>query len=103
MDTIDVFFKEIEGASKYDSYKAKQRKLFFEALGIADDGRRNIEMTDEEFYEFSKGKESKLGKDFPKDAKRVVVKAAFEPYHDVTYTYCFDDNTIYEYRFYIGD
>ena len=103
MDAIDVFFKEIEGASKHDIYKAEQRKLFFEALGIADDGRRNIRMTDKEFYEFSKGKKSKSKKDLPKDAKRVVVKTAFEPYHDVTYTYCFDDNTIYEYRFYIGD
>ena len=103
MDAIDVFFKEIEGASKHDIYKAEQRKLFFEALGIVDDGRRNIRMTDKEFYEFSKDKESKSGKDLPRGAKKVVVKTAFEPYHDVTYTYCFDDNTIYEDRFYIGD
>ena len=62
-------------------------------------------MTEEEWRMFSYGKpfnrinyaKDTAGKHF------VRVYFAFEPYHDVTYSYCVDDGCIYENRMYIGE
>ena len=79
-----------------------RREMFFEALGIPDDGRSTPTMTKEEFRAFDKPvvdySYSKLiGK------RNVEIFSKFEPYHDVSFIYCFDDDTVYENRFYIGE
>lgn len=98
-------FEEMSAA--YQQQEQERRRLFFEALGIEDDGRRNPCMTREEFVAFSKGRKwidaDKVPYKELKSKARVEVFFEFEPYHDVSYTYCKEDDTIYESRFYIGE
>ena len=80
----------------------ERRALFFAALGIPDDGRMNAIMTRDEFLAFDKRiEDEKYGS--LRGKKCIKVYAEFAPYHDVSYSYCFDDDTVYESRFYIGD
>ena len=58
------------------------------------------EMTMKEFMAFAKDKKYVIGYP-PKDS--VVIYSEFQPYHDVTYSYCERTDTVYEERFYIGD
>lgn len=86
----------------YQKQEQERRRLFFEAMGIPDDERLNPVMSREEFLEFRKPRKD-LGWDTLKGKKSVQVYFEFEPFHDVNYVYCFDDDTVYESRFYIGD
>lgn len=83
-----------------------RRQDFFTVLGVADDGRRELYMTPEEFFDFCNQKEmveeSKNYKRF-KGKKCVQIYFKFEPYEDVSYSYCFDEDCIVVSRFYIGD
>ena len=95
-------FKEWEAA--YEKQEQERRRLFFEAMGIPDDGRLNPLMTGDEFLAFCKGKKTENEKyDSLRGKKSVRVYFEFAPYHDIDYSYCFDDDTVYENRFYIGD
>ena len=88
----------------YQKQKQERRRLFFEAMGIPDDGRLNPLMTRDEFLAFCKGKKTENEKyDSMRGKKSVRVYFEFAPYHDIDYSYCFDDDTVYENRFYIGD
>ena len=57
-------------------------------------------MTREEFLAFIKGKSYVIG--YPPKGS-VVIYSEFQPYHDVTYSYCERTDTVYEESFYIGD
>ena len=88
----------------YQKQEQERRRLFFEAMGIPDDGRLNPLMTRDEFLAFCKGKKTENEKyDSMRGKKSVRVYFEFAPYHDIDYSYCFDDDTVYENRFYIGD
>lgn len=93
-----------EMAAAYQQQEQERRRLFFEAMGIPDDGRLNPLMTSDEFLAFCKGKKTENEKyDSLLGKKSVRVYFEFAPYHDIDYSYCFDDDTVYENRFYIGD
>lgn len=93
-----------EMAAAYQQREQERRRLFFEAMGIPDDGRLNPLMTRDEFLAFCKGKKTENEKyDSLRGKKSVHVYFEFAPYHDIDYSYCFDDDTVYENRFYIGD
>lgn len=98
----EFFNNQKERAEEMEKMNWKQRALFFKAIGRIEDGRRNPIMTEEEFLKFDKPckeyKHSEL-----KDKTTVEIYFKFEPYHDVTYVYCFEDDTVYENRFYIGE
>lgn len=79
-----------------------ERIAFFSVLGIEDDGRTSAHMTDEEFDEFSKKHRTSNGAP-PKGEPLVFIHLKWLPYHDVTYTYCPTDKTIYESCYYIGE
>ena len=88
----------------YQKQEQERRRLFFEAMGIPDDGRLNPLMTRDEFLAFCKGKKTENEKyDSMRGKKSVRVYFEFAPYHDIDDSYCFDDDTVYENRFYIGD
>lgn len=88
----------------YEKLQLDKRKKFFDALGIDDDGRLNPLMTRDEFIAFCKVKKTENEKyDSLRGKKCVQVYFEFAPYHDISYSYCFDDDTVYENRFYIGD
>ena len=98
---IDMLYSE-ETISEYQKIEAKRRCLFFKAIGIEDDARLNPCLTEEEFLSFNKPcKESKYNE--LKGKTTVEVYFRFEPYHDVSYVYCFEDDTVYESRLYIGE
>ena len=40
---------------------------------------------------------------YPSGKTCVEVYFEFAPYHDISYSYCFDDDTVYESRYYIGE
>ncbi len=93
-----------EMAAAYQQREQERRHLFFEAMGIPDDGRLNPMMTRDEFLAFCKGKNTENEKyDSLRGKKYVQVYFELAPYHDISYSYCFDDDTVYESRFYIGD
>ena len=93
-----------EYAEIYKQREQERRRLFFEAMDIPDDERLNPVMTRDEFLEFCKGKKIENEKyDSMRGKKCIQVYFEFAPYHDVNYAYCFDDDTVYESRFYIGD
>ena len=88
----------------YQQQEQERRRLFFEAMSIPDDGRLNPLMTRDEFLAFCKGKKTENEKyDSLRGKKSVRVYFEFAPYHDIDYSYCFDDDTVYKNRFYIGD
>lgn len=88
----------------YEKLQLDKRKKFFDALGIDDDGRLNPLMTRDEFIAFCKVKKTENEKyDSLRGKKFVQVYFEVAPYHDISYSYCFDDDTVYESRFYIGD
>ena len=103
IDTLDEFRKDMERE------KSERRALFFKALGIDDDGRRHPVMTEEEFREFVKVKPCKdddyLSNGYvPTRGKTtVVIFEKYAPFYDISFKYCFEDDTVYEYWFYIGD
>lgn len=98
---LDMLDSE-EAMTEYQKHEAKRRCLFFKAMEIEDDGRLNPCMTEAEFRSFDKPcKESKYNE--LKGKTTVEVYFRFEPYHDVSYVYCFEDDTVYESRLYIGD
>ena len=84
--------------------KMEERKTFFNLLGIEDDGRKELLMTREEYWEFF---ENKLVLDAEhinlKNKELIRIYFEFEPYHDLNVYYCPSENIIYESRFYIGD
>ena len=93
-----------EMAAAYQQQEQERRRLFFEALGIPDDGRLNPLMTRDEFFAFCKGKKTENEKyDSLRGKKSVRVYFEFAAYQDIDYSYCFDDDTVYENRFYISD
>ena len=97
-------FNEDEMAAAYQQQEQERRRLFFEAMGIPDDGRLNPVMTRDEFLAFCKGKNTENETYVALRGKKYVqVYFEFEPYHDVNYVYCFDDDTVYESRYYIGE
>ena len=84
------------------NFADERRALFFTALGIPDDGRFSPVMTRDEFLAFDKKIEvEKYGS--LRGKKYIQVYAECAPYHDISYSYCFDDDTVYESSFYIGD
>lgn len=86
----------------YQKQEQERRRLFFEAMGIPDDGRLDPVMTRDEFIAFCKVKKTENEKyGYPNGKTCVDVYFEFAPYHDVSYSYCFDDDTVYESRFYI--
>lgn len=100
-DALDLLYQE-ETMSEYQKREAKRRRLFFKAIEIEDDGRLNPCMTEAEFRAFDKPcKASKYNELKGKTTVEVYFK--FEPYHDVSYVYCFEDDTVYESRLYIGE
>lgn len=103
MEAIDLLYQN-DTLTEGEKSRQKRRLLFFEALGIEDDGRRNPCMTQEEFDSFDKpvvdGK-YKLPKLIGKTTVHIFFR--FEAYHDVDYEYCFEDDVVYENRFYVGD
>lgn len=93
-----------EMAAAYQQQEQERRRLFFEALGIPDDGRLNPLMTRDEFLAFCKGKNTENAKCGSLSGRKCIqVYFEFAPYHDISYSYCFDDDTVYESRFYIGE
>lgn len=99
---FDFDFDEMDVTSQQQ--EQGRRRLFFEAMGIPDDGRLNPVMTRDEFLAFCKGKKTENEKyGSLRGKKSVQVYFEFAPYHDVSYLYCFDDDTVYESRFYIGE
>lgn len=105
MKDIKECVEKIKSSKTLNDYEKKQaieRFLFFKALNKQDDGRRNPIMTKEEFYSFDKTvKEFKY--DEVKNKTTVPIYFKFEPYHDVSYEYCFENDSIFESRLYIGD
>lgn len=88
----------------YEKLQLDKRKKFFDALGIDDDGRLNPVMTRDEFVAFCKVKKTENEKyGYPSGKMCVEVYFEFAPYHDISYSYCFDDDTVYESRYYIGE
>ena len=88
--------------SEYGKSEKKRRILFFMALGIEDDGRRCPVMSEEEFRSFGKTcKDSHEGNLKGKTCVEIFYK--FESYFNVAYDYCFEDDTVYERRSYVGD
>ena len=88
----------------YEKLQLDKRKKFFDALGIDDDGRLNPLMTRDEFIAFCKVKKTENEKyDSLRGKKCVQVYFELAPYHDISYSYCFDDDTVYESRYYIGE
>lgn len=84
------------------NFADERRALFFEAMGIPDDGRLNPVMTRDEFLAFDKRiEDEKYGALHGKKCIQVYAECA--PYHDVSYSYCFDDDIVYESGFYIGE
>ena len=88
--------------SEYEKQEKKRRILFFEALGIEDDGRLNPTMTRDEFLAFDKPcidsrKANLRGKTL------VEIYFTFAEYYDYGYDYCFEDDTVYERCLYVGD
>ena len=101
MEALELLDK-YETLAPHERRHKKLRLLFFEALGIEDDGRREPMMTSEEFFDFDKPlKDGKY--ELLKGKTTVPVFFRFEAYHDVTFVYCFEDDTVYENRFYIGE
>lgn len=93
-----------ETAAAYQQQEQERRRLFFEAMGIPDDGRLSPVMTRDEFIAFCKVKKTENEKyGYPSGKTCVEVYFEFAPYHDISYSYCFDDDTVYESRFYIGE
>ena len=91
-----------EFASDYEKREKKQRLMLFKVLGIEDDGRRCSRMTEEEFRSFNKPcKDSHEGDLEGKTCVEIYFN--FEAFYDVAYDYCFEDDTVYERRLYIGD
>lgn len=100
-EAIDMIEQD-ESLSKYQKMQKKRRILFFKAIEKEDDGRLNPVMTSDEFAAFDKPcKEYKYGELKGKTTVELYFK--FEPYHDVSFEYCFEDDTVYESRLYIGD
>lgn len=99
---IEYTKEQIEMQEKFAREQAEQRRLFFKALGIEDDGRLNPNMTEEEFKEFGKPVQDYFLADL-KGKTVVGIYGKFEAYYDVAYDYCFEDDTVYERRFYVGD
>lgn len=88
----------------YEKLQLDKRKKFFDALGIDDDGRLNPVMTRDEFIAFCKVKKTENEKyGYPSEKTCVEVYFEFAPYYDISYSYCFDDDTVYESRYYIGE
>lgn len=101
MDALDVLFEE-EPITEYKKREAERRKLFFKAIGKPDDGRLCPTLFREEFNSFYK--EHKVSdKRVPQNATLVEVYFEQAAYYDYSYQYCFEDDTIYESGFYVGD
>lgn len=100
-EDFDMFDRK-ETMTEYDRHEQERRRLFFEAMKIPDDGRLSPVMTRDEFFAFHK-KVVDAKSDSLHGKKYVEVYFEFAPYHDISYLYCFDDDTVYESRFYIGE
>lgn len=100
-EALDLLYSE-EPKETYEQREAEKRCLFFKAIGKEDDGRRNPIMTRDEFYAFNKPRKESKSVDL-NGKKWVEIYFTFEAYCDVSYRYCFDDDTVYEARSYIGD
>ena len=87
---------------KHAERVAEQRKLFFKALGIEDDGRLNPKMTRDEFLAFDKPCVDSCKADL-KGKTLVEIYYTFAEFYDYGYDYCFEDDTVYERSFYVGD
>lgn len=93
-----------ETMTEYQKREAERRRLFFKAMEIEDDGRLNPVMTRDEFIAFCKVKKTENEKYGYLSGKTCVeVYFEFAPYHDISYSYCFDDDIVYESGFYIGE
>ncbi len=101
IDVLNALWKE-EPSTDYKRREAERRKLFFKAIGKSDDGRFNPVLTREEFKNFCDGHQVS-DKHPPKGGLRVEVFFEQAAYYDYSYDYCFDDDTIYEGSFYVGD
>lgn len=103
MKALDRLY-EPETASEYDRQQRERRRLFFKAMGIADDGRLNPQMTRDEFLAFSKPRKSADENwKYLKGKTLVEIFFEFAPYYDISYRYCFEDDAVYESRYYVGD
>ena len=91
-----------EMQKKFAEKEAKNRRLFFKALGIEDDGRRNPQMSNEEFLAFDKPCIDSRKADL-KGKTLVEIYFTFAEYYDYGYDYCFEDDTVYERCLYVGD
>ena len=91
-----------EMQKKYEERVREQRRLFFKALGIEDDGRLNPNMTEDEFLAFDKPCVDSHKADL-KGKTLVGIYFTFAEFYDYGYYYCFEDDTVYESRFYVGD
>lgn len=91
-----------ETLSEYQKREIERRRLLFKAMGIEDDGRLCPVMTAAEFRAFDKPRKEPKYSDL-KGKTAVEVYFEFEPYHDVSYVYCFEDDVVYEKRFYIEE
>jgi hypothetical protein len=87
----------------YQERRAAQRKLLFELLDKDDDGRLYDTMTFDEFLTFTKSRNCDTEHCIPYNSKTVTIRTECEPYHDVSYIYCFDNDTVYVSRYYIGE
>lgn len=101
MKALDLLDEE-ETMTDYQKREAKRRLLFFKAIGKPDDGRRCPTLTRTEFYAFRK-EHPETDKPVPKNVTTVEVFFDQVSYYDYSYKYCFDDDTIYESGFYVGD
>lgn len=103
MKALDLL-DEPETVSEYDKRQQERRRLFFKAMGIADDGRLNPQMTRDEFLAFDKlRKDENKNWQYLKDKTLVEIFFEFASYYDISYSYCFEDDVVYESRFYVGD
>ena len=96
--------------NELDKLEQERREMFFEALGIPDDGRLNPVMTRKEFREFTNEAEggthkvvSNWKEEDTKDKKMVSIYGDFGAYVNYDYAYCFDDGLVYESSLYVGD
>lgn len=86
----------------YQERRIAQRKLLFELLDKEDDGRFYDTMSKEEFTAFMRDRECS-NSSIPENRRTVTIRTECEPYHDVSYIYCFDNDTVYVSRYYIGE
>nr|DAD78958.1 MAG TPA: hypothetical protein [Siphoviridae sp. ctv4j104] len=86
----------------YQERRAAQRKLLFELLDKEDDGRFYDTMSKKEFTAFMRDRECS-NRSIPENSRTVTIRTECEPYHDVSYIYCFDNDIVYVSRYYIGE